>query len=225
MTKFRIFLAVILAALIAGVYLSGLNQYLTLDFYREQQGVVQAFVQQNRALAALLFYLVYITATALSLPVAALFALLSGALFGMVMGTIVISLASTTGAVLAFLVSRFLLQDFVDQKFPQAAKMINQGIQRDGAAYLFCIRLVPAMPYFVLNLVMGLTHMPVRTFAWVTQVGLLPITLVLTNAGEQIALIDSPADIMSPGLIASLTLIGLFPLVAKKVLERLQTRA
>ncbi len=225
MTRFRIFLAVILAGLIAGVYLSGLSQYLTLDFYREQQEFVQAFVRHNRALAVLLFYLIYITATGLSLPVAALFALLSGALFGMVLGTIVISLASTTGAVLAFLVSRFLLQDFVDQKFPHAAKMINQGIQRDGAAYLFCVRLVPAMPYFVLNLVMGLTHMPVRTFAWVTQVGLLPITLVLTNAGEQIALIDSPADIMSPGLIASLTLIGLFPLAAKKLLERLRARA
>jgi len=224
MTRLRIFLAVLLVALIAGVYLSGLNQYITIDFFREQQAVVEAFVSQSPLFAVLLFCMVYIAATALSLPVAAVMALVSGALFGTVLGTIIISFASTAGAVLAFLVSRFLLQEFVDQTFPQATKIINEGVRRDGAAYLFCVRLVPAMPYFVLNLVMGLTHMPVRTFAWVTQVGLLPITLVLTNAGEQISRIDSPADIMSPALIGSLTLLGLFPLVAKKLIERMQSR-
>jgi len=224
MTKLRIMLALFIATLLVVVFWFDLYQYLTLDFFRAQQELVQNFVAGNLLLSIIIFFGVYISATALSLPVAAVMALMAGALFGMLLGTVVISFASTTGATLAFLASRFLLQDYVDHRFPKATQAINEGIVRDGPYYLFCVRLVPAMPYFVLNLVMGLTHMPARTFAWVTQLGLFPITLVLTNAGEQIALVESPNDIMSPTLIGSLTLIGIFPLVAKKMLDRLQAR-
>jgi uncharacterized membrane protein YdjX (TVP38/TMEM64 family) len=143
----------------------------------------------------------------------------AGALFGVALGTVVVSFASTLGATLAFLASRFVLQDFVDRHFSKVADIINEGILRDGPYYLFSLRLIPLFPYFVINLVMGLTHMPVRTFAWVSQLGLLPITLVLTNAGEQIALVKSFGDVMSPALMGSLIMVGLFPLITKKVLS------
>lgn len=222
MTKFRILIAVMIGLLLAGVFWLDLYQYLTLEFYREQQEMIQGYVNDNMLLSIVIFFIVYISATTISLPVAGVMCILSGALFGMVLGTIVISLASTIGAVLAFLISRFLLQDFVDRHFPKAAKVVNEGIVREGAYYLFGLRLVPAFPYFVLNLVMGVTHMPVWTYTWVTQVALLPITLVLTNAGEQVALIKTPADIMSPTLMGSLILIGIFPLAAKKLLALMQ---
>ncbi|MDP6437817.1 MAG: VTT domain-containing protein [Gammaproteobacteria bacterium] len=224
MTKFRILLAVLIGLLLAGVFWLDLYQYLTLEFYREQQELIQAYVRDNLLLSIVIFFAIYIGATTISLPVAGVMCILSGALFGMVLGTIVISLASTIGAVLAFLVSRFLLQDFVDRHFPKAAQIVNEGLLRDGAYYLFGLRLVPAFPYFVLNMVMGVTHIPVWTYAWVTQVALLPITLVLTNAGEQFALIRTPADIMSPTLMGSLILIGIFPLAAKKLLALIQVR-
>ncbi|MGI9315840.1 MAG: TVP38/TMEM64 family protein [bacterium] len=217
-------MAIVIGVAVAAVFWFDLYSYLTLEYFQAQQDNVEAFVAANKPLSVLLFFLVYILATGLSLPVAAVMALSAGALFGLVMGTVVISISSVAGATIAFLISRFLLQDYVDRRFPKATNTINEGIKQDGAYYLFCVRLVPAMPYFVLNLVMGLTHMPVRTFAWVTQLGLLPITLVLTNAGQEIARIESTSDIMSPTLIASLTLIGVFPLVAKKMLDQLQAK-
>ncbi|HJP04325.1 MAG: hypothetical protein CL799_11315 [Chromatiales bacterium] len=224
MTKFRILLAVLICLLLAGIFWFDLYQYLTLEFYREQQELIQEYVHSNLLLSIVIFFTIYISATTISLPVAGVMCILSGALFGMVLGTIVISLASTIGAVLAFLVSRFLLQDLADRHFPKATQVINEGILRDGAYYLFGLRLVPAFPYFVLNMVMGVTHMPVWTYAWVTQLALLPITLILTNAGEQVALIQSPGDIMSPALMGSLILIGVFPLIARKLLAIIQVR-
>ncbi|MGI9307927.1 MAG: TVP38/TMEM64 family protein [Gammaproteobacteria bacterium] len=224
MTQLRIPLAILILVSIAAIWWFDIYQYLTLEFYREQQQFIQDFVRDNQLLSIGIFFAVYVTATTLSLPVAGVFCVLSGALFGMVLGTVVISFASTIGATCAFLVSRFILQDYVDRRFPHAAERVNDGILQDGPYYLFSIRLVPAFPYFVVNMVMGLTHMPVLTFAWVTQLGLLPITLVLTNAGEQFALIKSPGDIISPMIMGSLILIGLFPLIAKKLLDTVRTR-
>ena len=224
MKKFRVPLALLIAVLIGGVFWFDLYQYFSLDFYREQQEFIQNFVQENLLLSVGIFFAVYVSATTISLPVAGVMCIVSGALFGMALGTVVIAFASTTGAVLAFLVSRFLLQDFVDRHFPKAAEAVNAGIVRDGPYYLFSLRLVPAFPYFVINMVMGLTHMRVWTYAWVTQLALLPITLVLTNAGEQVALIQSPGDIISPALMGSLILVGLFPLLAKKLMEVVQRR-
>lgn len=218
MTKFRILFAGLLFALIAGVFLLDLYQYLTLEFFRAQQEIIQGYVQANLLLSIFLFFIIYVSATTISLPVAGVFCLVAGALFGVFLGSVIISFASTVGAVLSFLVSRFLLQNYVDKHFPKITRVVNEGIAREGAYYLFCLRLVPAFPYFVLNMVMGLTHMRIVTYAWVTQLALLPITLVLTNAGEQISLIGSIADIMSPVLVGSLALVGIFPLVMKKLL-------
>ena len=219
MKQYRIILAAALAMLIGCVFFLDLYQYLTLEFFREQQSFLTEYVRENLALSVAIFFSVYVCATAISLPVAGVFCVVAGALFGVKLGAIVISFASTTGATLAFLISRFLLQDFVDSRFPHAAKAVNEGLQRDGPYYLFSLRLVPAFPYFVLNMVMGLTHMPVWTYAWVTQLSLLPITFVLTNAGEQLSLIKSPGDIISPELMGSLALVGVFPLLAKKLLQ------
>ncbi|MEX1303389.1 MAG: TVP38/TMEM64 family protein, partial [Desulfotignum sp.] len=158
----------------------------------------------------------YITVTALSLPGAAVMTLAGGALFGLVTGTVVISFASTIGATLAFLVSRFLLKNWVQNRFKDKLHAINRGIERDGAFYLFTLRLVPVFPFFIINLVMGLT--PIRTirFYLVSQLGMLPGTLVYVNAGTQLAQIDSLKDIVSPGLLLSFALLGMFPLLAKK---------
>jgi uncharacterized membrane protein YdjX (TVP38/TMEM64 family) len=222
MTKFRILLALIVTLMVIAVFWFDLYQFLTLDFYREQQESIQQLVHKNLALSVCVFFAVYISATAISLPVAGVMVIVAGALFGVVLGSVVISFASTAGATLAFLLSRFLFQDFVDRHFPKATEVINEGIARDGPYYLFSMRLVPVFPYFVINLVMGLTHIRVWTFAWVTQLGLLPITVILANAGEQIALIKSPGDIISPSLTGSLILVGLFPLIARKLLEMFQ---
>jgi len=224
MTKLRVPLALLIALVIGAVFWFDLYQYFSLEFYREQQEFIQNFVQENLLLSVGIFFAVYVSATTISLPVAGVMCIVAGALFGMALGTVVISFASTTGAVLAFLLSRFLLQDFVDRHFPRAAEVVNAGIVRDGPYYLFSLRLVPAFPYFVINMVMGLTHLRVWTYAWVTQLALLPITLVLTNAGEQVALIQSPGDIISPALMGSLILVGLFPLLAKKLMEVVQQR-
>jgi uncharacterized membrane protein YdjX (TVP38/TMEM64 family) len=218
MTKFRVLIGLTVVLIVLAVFWFDLYQYLTLEFYREQQEAIQKLVNENLVLSVGVFFAVYISATTISLPVAGVMVLVAGALFGVVLGSVVISFASTIGATLAFLLSRFLFQDFVDRHFPKAAEAINAGIVRDGPYYLFSIRLVPLFPYFVINLAMGLTHIRVWTFAWVTQLGLLPITVILANAGEQIALIESPGDIMSPTLVGSLSLVGLFPLMARKLL-------
>jgi uncharacterized membrane protein YdjX (TVP38/TMEM64 family) len=219
MTKLRILIVIAIAALLAVLYWFDLYQYLTLDYYQQQQVLIQELVRDNLFLSVLVFFAVYISATAISLPVAGAMALIAGALFGVVLGSVIISFASMTGATLAFLLSRFLLQDFVDRHFPKATEIINSGLNRDGAYYLFSLRLVPIFPFFVINFVMGLTHMRVWVFALVTQLGLLPITIILTNAGEQITAIASPGDILSPKLLGSLILIGVFPLLAHKLLD------
>ncbi len=223
MSKFRVLLGLVVVLIVLGVYWFDLYQYLTLEFYREQHEALNNLVNDNLVLSVGVFFAVYVSATAISLPVAGVMVLVAGALFGVVLGSIVISVSSTVGATLAFLLSRVLFQDFVDRHFPKATEAINAGIVRDGPYYLFSIRLVPLFPYFVINLAMGLTHIRVWTFAWVTQLGLLPITVILANAGEQVALIKSPGDIMSPTLVGSLTLVGLFPLISKKLLGLFQT--
>jgi len=224
MTKFRVLVGLGVVLILLAVFWFDVYQYLTLEFYREQQEAIQRLVNENLVLSVAVFFAIYISATTISLPVAGVMVLVAGALFGVVLGSVVISISSTVGATLAFLLSRFLFQDFVDRHFPKATKVINEGIKRDGAYYLFSIRLVPLFPYFVINLAMGLTHIRVWTFAWVTQLGLLPITVILANAGEQVALIQSPGDILSPTLVGSLTLVGLFPLISKKMLGFFQAR-
>jgi uncharacterized membrane protein YdjX (TVP38/TMEM64 family) len=167
---------------------------------------------------------VYIVATSLSLPGAAVLTLAGGALFGLLVGTVVVSFASTIGATLACFVSRFILQNWVQNRFGHRLASVNQGIEQEGAFYLFTLRLVPLFPFWMINLVMGLTRMKLRTFFWVSQVGMLPGTLVYVNAGQELGRIDSLGGILSPGLILSFVLLGVFPLATKKIMAWYRAR-
>ncbi len=164
--------------------------------------------------------LLYVVVTALSLPGAAVMTLAGGGLFGLVTGTIAVSFASTIGATCACLVSRFFLRDWVQGKFGEKLHTINEGIEKEGAFYLFSLRLIPVFPFFIINLLMGLTTMPARTYFWVSQLGMLPATIVYVNAGNELAKIDSLGGIVSPSLIGSFAVLGLFPITVKKLMER-----
>jgi uncharacterized membrane protein YdjX (TVP38/TMEM64 family) len=167
---------------------------------------------------------IYIAVTALSLPGAVVLTLAGGGLFGLVVGTVVVSFASTIGATLACLVSRFFLREWVQSKFGDKLTTINNGIEKEGAFYLFSLRLVPIFPFFVINLLMGLTRMRLFTFYWVSQIGMFAGTIVFVNAGKELAKIDSLAGIMSPGLIGSFVVLGLFPITVKKLLAFYKAR-
>ena len=167
---------------------------------------------------------VYIITAALSLPGAALLTLLGGALFGLLVGTILVSFASSIGATLAFLASRLLLRDWVQNKFGSYLKSFNDGFEKDGGFYLFTLRLIPAVPFFIVNLVMGLTPMKMTTFYWVSQIGMLSGTIVFINAGMQLAQIESLGGILSPNIIFSFVLLGIFPLLARKFVNFFKIR-
>jgi len=195
-----------------------LSQYLTLEYLKGKQADFSVYYEENAVLAIGAYSLIYIISTGLSLPGAALLTLLGGALFGLLAGTIIVSFASTLGATLAFTVSRLLLRDWVQNKFGSYLKSFNDGIKKDGGFYLFTLRLIPAFPFFVINLVMGLTPMKTLQFFLVSQAGMLAGTIVFVNAGTQLAQIESLTGILSPELIFSFILLGLFPLIAKKSL-------
>ncbi|MCC5871687.1 MAG: FAD-dependent oxidoreductase [Gammaproteobacteria bacterium] len=201
-----------------------LGQYLSLEFLREQQTLFAEVYATHPLQTIAAFFAIYVGVTALSLPGAAIMTLAAGALFGLVTGTILVSFASTLGATLAFLASRFLFRDLVQQRFGNYLKKINEGVEKDGPFYLFGLRLVPAFPFFAINLVMGLVPMRTWTFYWVSQVGMLAGTIVYVNAGTQLAAIDSLGGLLSPTLIASFAALGLFPLIARKALQFLQSR-
>lgn len=197
----------------------GLGQYFTLSYVKASQGKLAALYADHRLMVIAAYMLVYILVTSLSLPGAAIMTLAGGALFGLLIGTIIVSFASTIGATLACIVSRFVLRDWVQGKFGDKLKEVNEGIEREGSFYLFTLRLIPIFPFWLINLVMGLTKMPLRTFYWVSQVGMLAGTVVYVNAGKELAKINSISGILSPGLILSFVLLGLFPIATKKLLS------
>ena len=212
-----------LLALLAGVvwayFAFDLGQYLNLQALKTQQAAIADYQAQHPVQVVGLYFIVYVLTTALSFPGAALLTLAGGAIFGLLWGTVIVSFASTLGATLAFLMSRFLLRDWVSQRFGQRLEAIDNGVKREGAFYLFTLRLVPVFPFFLVNLLFGLTAMKARTFFWVSQIGMLAGTLVYVNAGTQLAKLDSLSGILSPALLGSFVLLGIFPLVAKKLVE------
>lgn len=220
----RLLLLAVVVALIVSFFSSGLQQHLSLDALKAQQAALNQQVQAQPLIASLLYALLYVVVTALSLPGAALLTLIGGALFGLGWGLLLVSFASTAGATLAMLISRFLLQDWVQKRFGSRLERINQGIDREGAFYLFALRLVPAFPFFLINLAMGLTRLPARTFWWVSQLGMLPGTLVYVNAGRELGQLDSLAGILSPGLLGAFILLGIFPLIARRLLDVIKAR-
>ncbi|MCB1800203.1 MAG: FAD-dependent oxidoreductase [Gammaproteobacteria bacterium] len=224
MSKTRISLLIVIAAAIAAFFIFDLGRFLDLEFFKQQQAAIEAFRDQRPLLTAAIFFAIYVAVTGLSLPGAAVMTLVGGAIFGLFWGLVIISFASSIGATLAFLVSRLLLRDSVQQRFGDKLRTINAGIEREGAFYLFALRLVPVFPFFVINLVMGLTPIRTWTFYWVSQLGMLAGTIVYVNAGTQLAQIDSLGGILSPGIIGSFVLLALFPFIAKRVLGWIKAR-
>lgn len=202
----------------------GLDQYLTLSYLKEQQAHFAQLYAENKLVVISVYMLMYIIVTALSLPGAAIMTLAGGALFGLVTGTIVVSFASTIGATCACIVARYLLRDWVQNKFGEKLTKINEGMEKEGGFYLFSLRLVPIFPFFVINLAMGLTTIRLVTYYWVSQLGMLPATIVFVNAGKELAKLDSLKGILSPGLLISFALLGLLPIITKKLLGLYKAR-
>jgi pyruvate/2-oxoglutarate dehydrogenase complex dihydrolipoamide dehydrogenase (E3) component/uncharacterized membrane protein YdjX (TVP38/TMEM64 family) len=215
---------VLIAVAIGAAFWFDLAQYLNLAYLKSQQQAFQEAFASSPWLVGGIFFLIYVAVTALSLPGAAVMTLAAGALFGLVWGVVIVSFASTIGATLAFLVARFLLHDTVQQRFGDKLKAINEGVRREGGLYLFTLRLVPIFPFFLINLMMALTPVRAFTFFWVSQVGMLAGTVVYVNAGTQLGRIESLSGLLSPALIGSFVLLGLFPLIAKRVLDGFKAR-
>ncbi|MBL8325601.1 MAG: FAD-dependent oxidoreductase [Rubrivivax sp.] len=224
MNSKKLGLVALIVALVVAFFAFDLGRFLSLAYIKGAQTDFAALYAAKPFLVAGLFFLAYVAVTALSLPGAAIMTLLAGAVFGLLVGTVVVSFASSVGATLAMLVSRYVLRDGVKAKFGARLADIDKGIEREGAFYLFTLRLVPIFPFFVINLLMGLTKMKAAAFYWVSQLGMLAGTLVYVNAGTQLAKIDSLAGIVSPGLLASFVLLGVFPLIAKKIVDAVKAR-
>jgi uncharacterized membrane protein YdjX (TVP38/TMEM64 family) len=217
-------LALIFVGAIAAYFLFDLGQYLSLENFKARQAEIISAKNASPALYIAGFFLIYVAVTGLSIPGAAIMTLIAGALFGLVLGTVIVSFASTIGATLAFLGSRYVLRDWVQSKFGERLKAVDDGLAKDGAFYLFTLRLIPVFPFFVINLLMGLTRIKTFTFFWVSQLGMLAGTIVYVNAGTQISRIDSTTGLLSPMLIGSFVLLALFPWVAKWIVALVNRR-
>ncbi|MBE0405981.1 FAD-dependent oxidoreductase [Psychrobacter sp. FME6] len=220
----RILLILLIVLLAASFFYFDLNELLTLEGLKGSMAQFDQYKAHSPLLIIGLFFLIYVVVTALSLPGAAILTLAAGALFGLLQGLLVASFASSIGATLAFLTSRYLLRDTIKQRFPERLAAIDAGIKKEGAFYLFTLRLVPIFPFFLINLLMGVTAIRARTFYWVSQIGMLAGTFVFVNAGTQLAQIDSLSGILSFNLIVSFALLGFFPLIAKAILNLFKKR-
>ncbi|MEW6429168.1 MAG: TVP38/TMEM64 family protein [Thermodesulfobacteriota bacterium] len=220
----KLLIAATVALLFAAYFLFDFGRFLSLDYLKRSQAEFLLLYRDHRAAVIAGYAAVYIVATALSLPGAAVLTLAGGAMFGLVTGTVVVSFASSIGATLACAVSRFLLRDWVRRSFADRLAVIDEGVRRDGLFYLFTLRLVPVFPFFVINLAMGITDMPLRSYYWVSQIGMLPATVVFVNAGKELGRIESAASILSPGLLFSFALLGIFPLLVRKLVPLLTRR-
>ena len=215
----KIALLLVAAALAVLFIIFDGKQYLSLTFLKSSRQLLQSFYIEHQLLTIAGYMLLYILVTALSLPGALIMSLGGGALFGFWLGFLLVSFASTVGATFAFLGARFLFKDAIQNRFGEKLAAINKGIEQDGAFYLFTLRLVPVFPFFIINLVMGLTPIRTAVFYLISQIGMLPGTLVYVNAGTQLGKIESASGILSPGLLLSFALLGVFPLLAKKAIE------
>ena len=220
----KILILIIIVGLIVAVKFFHIDRYLTLSFLKGSLDSLKSLYESHRIMVITGYFIIYVLTTSLSLPGASPLGIAGGALFGFWTATIVVSFASTIGATLACLVSRFLLRDWIQNKFGDRIKKVNEGIEKEGAFYLFTLRLIPVFPFWLINLAMGLTKMSLFKFYWVSQIGMLPGTMVFVNAGKELAKIESVKGILSPGLIISFTLIGIFPIMVKKLIALYRSR-
>lgn len=220
--KTKLILIAVIAAVIAAFFLFDLGQYFNLEYLKSQKDSLNALYNANPVLISAIFFIVYVLVAAFNLPAAGLLTVAAGAILGFWNGLFVVSFASTIGATGAFLMTRYLFHDAIQSKFGDRLSAINSGIEREGAFYVFGLRLVPLFPFFVVNAVLGLTKIKTWTYYWSSQIGMLAGTAVYVNAGTQLANIESLGDIASPKLIASFVLLGVFPIVAKYILNFLK---
>ena len=207
-----------LLSIMAGFFFD-IGQYLSFETIKEQHEKLVLLIESNFIFYFILFFFIYIIVTAFALPFAAIKTVLAGALFGLIPGVLLTSFASSIGSTLCFLMSRFVLRDFVQNKYSKYLDKINKGIKEDGIYYLFFLRLSPIFPFFIINLVFGLTKMKIMTFYIISQIGMLIGTVIFVNAGVQLSKISSMSDILSFNLILSFILIGLVPLIIKKLIQ------
>lgn len=219
----KVILIGVIGLLFIAFFALDLQQYFSLEFIKSKQQAFNSYYQQNMVLTLLIFFVVYVVMAALSLPGAAIMTVLAGALFGLITGVIIVSFASTLGATLAFLVARYLFRATLQGRYADKLALINEGVEKEGPLYLFAMRLVPLFPFFLVNILMGFTKLKTATFAWVSQIGMLAGTAVFVYAGTQLAQIDSLSSILSPGLIIAFALLGVFPVIAKKVMSKIRT--
>jgi uncharacterized membrane protein YdjX (TVP38/TMEM64 family) len=217
-------IAIIMVAIIAVWAMFNFNHLITLENAKAQQAELNLYISDNWLAASAIYFILYILTTALSVPGAAIISLLGAALFGFWWGLVLVSFASSIGATLAFLFSRYLLRDWVQKKFGNKLSAINSGIERDGNLYLLTLRLIPVFPFFLINLLMGLSKMSVSKFYLYSQLGMLPGTMVYLNAGTQLADIETLSGLLSPAVLTSLAILGLFPLVAKFVIGKINNK-
>ena len=213
----------VILALVVVLFVTDMDEWLTLEAIRSHLDAFHVWSEQSPWLVMGIFFLLYLATAILALPGATVMALLAGALFGMGWGLLVASFASSISAALAFLLSRTLLRQYIERRCHKPLKAVNEGLDRDGLFYLLSLRLVPIFPFFMVNLVMGLTRLKLLTFYSVSQLGMLPGTVVYVNAGKQLSGLESFADILSPELLFSLVMLGLFPLLGKKTVDVLRS--
>jgi uncharacterized membrane protein YdjX (TVP38/TMEM64 family) len=218
----KLLIVAAIAAALAVLHYYGLHDYLSVDALKARKAEFDGLYRANPLLVAGGFFFIYVVVTAISFPGAAIMTLAAGALFGLVIGAALVSFASTIGATLAFLASRHLFRDAVMSRFGDRLAAFSAGFERDGAFYLFSLRLIPVVPFFVINLLMGLTSIRTRTYYWVSQIGMILGTIVYVNAGTQLARVNTLKDVASPVLLASFAALGLFPWVARRIVGRLR---
>lgn len=215
----KLVIVAVIAALVVLFFALDLGQYFTLSYIKASQQRFQTLYSEHTAAVIGGYFVIYILVAALNLPGAAVMTLLGGGLFGFWVGLLIVSFASSIGATLACAAARYLLGDYVQKRFSERLEKTNRGIEREGAFYLFTMRLIPAFPFFAINLMMGMTRMPLWRYYWVSQIGMLPGTMVFVNAGKELAKIDSLSGILSPSLIASFVILGIFPITVKKLMQ------
>ena len=216
---FRLSFVIFFAGSVLLGFVVDYDKYFSFEMIKEQKSQLQNLIDMNFYVYYILFFLLYIVVTAFALPFAALKTILAGALFGFFPGIILTSFASSIGSTLCFLMSRFVLRDYIEKKYKKYVKKINDGVKKDGTYYLFFVRLSPIFPFFIINLAFGLTKMKASTFYIVSQIGMLIGTSVFVNAGVQLSKVNSMKDILSLELILSFILIGLVPFIIKKIIE------
>jgi uncharacterized membrane protein YdjX (TVP38/TMEM64 family) len=220
----KILFLIFIATLVTVFLILDLDRYLTLSYIQTSKERFELLYSEHPAGVIAGYMAIYIIVTALSLPGAAIMSLAGGACFGLLVGTLAVSFASTIGATLACFAARFILHNWVQTRFSNIFEKINNGIKNEGASYLFTLRLIPLFPFWMINLAMGLTKIRLSTFYWVSQVGMLPGTIVYINAGRELGKIESLSSIISPTLLFSFALLGLFPITAKKCISLYRTR-